>query len=104
MSMSKRLLFGNNPLDDGARKRLAESAAEYRQQFRYRLPMKRKATSGSQYWDRLWPISVERAVRELGYDVLRVNDGLFARDAEHIEAIKRRAEEFWRELGGSKAR
>ena len=104
MSMSKRLLFCNNPLDDRARKRLTEAAAEHRQQFRYRLPMKRKATSGSQYWDRLWPISVERAVRELGYDVLRVNDGLFARDADHIETIRSRAEEIRCELDGRKAR
>ena len=101
MSISKRVLFDKNPSDDGVRKRLAEAAAELRQEFRYRLTMKRKAVTGSQYWDRLWPLSIERAVRELGYDVLRVNDGLFTREREHIEAIKMRAQEIRRVLDGS---
>lgn len=98
MSMSKRLLFGNNPLDDSARMRLGEATARFRQDFQYRLPMKRKAKGGRQYWDSLWPCSIQRAVRELGYEVVRVNDGLFAREPRHIEEIKLRAEAIRRSM------
>jgi hypothetical protein len=39
------------------------------------------------------------AVRELGHDVIQVNGGLFAREPEHIEAIKARAEAIRLDLG-----
>jgi hypothetical protein len=100
MSLSKRILFGNDPRDQAARDRMRSATSDYLREFPYRLPMKRKASSGPRYWDNFWPLSVSMAVRELGYDVIQVNGGLFAREREHIEAIKTRAEAIRLGLGG----
>lgn len=96
MGMSKRLMFGRNPLDDGARSRIRQQTSDYLSEFAHRLPLKRKARDGARYWDNLWPISVQQAADELGHEVVNINEGLCAREAEHIEAIRTRAEAIWR--------
>ena len=97
MSMSKRLLFDRNPLDQATWERMRRETAGNLSGFVHRLPMKRKGRGSARYWDRLWPLSVEQAVRELGFGVVRVNDGLFTREADQIARIKARAEEIYSE-------
>lgn len=105
MSMSKRLLFDRNPLDDTAREQLKRQTAGYLGEFTNRLAMKRKAKQSAKYWDQYWPMSVEQATRELGFEVVRVNDGLFTRTENERDAIKDRAEVIWAEkLNGANPR
>lgn len=95
MSASKRLFFDRNSLDDPVRASMQCATANYLSEFTHRLPMKRRATKGLRHWDKLWPISVEQAVRELGVDVVRINGGMFTRLVAERDAIKCRAEELW---------
>lgn len=92
LSLSKRLLFASNPLDSAARAEMRKRNAEYIAQFPYRIAMKRRATSGSQYWDSRWALCLERAVRELEIEVVRVNGGLFTSDENDRDAVRDRAE------------
>jgi len=97
MSMSKRLLFGRNPLDDEARERMRRETSSYLAAFPHRLAMKRKGGPGARYWDPRWPMSIEQAVRELGIEVVRVNGGMFTREEDERDGILARAEEIWRD-------
>lgn len=97
MSMSKRLLFGRNPLDDQARERMRLETSDYLAEFPHRLAMKRKAGQGARNWDAGWPRSIEQAVHELGFEVVRVNGGMFTREQTERDLIRARAEEIWRD-------
>ncbi|MCG6122971.1 MAG: hypothetical protein MEP57_09795 [Microvirga sp.] len=97
MSMSKRLLFDRNPLDDEAQGRMRRETADNLAEFTHRLAMKRKGNSTARYWDPRWPMSIEQAVSELGIDVIRVNDGMFTREEVERDEILERAEEIWRD-------
>lgn len=98
MSMSKRLIFGRNPLDAAARDRLRSQASDYLEEFPHRLAMKRKGGMGTRYWDARWPMSVEQAVRELGFEIVRVNGGMFTREKTERDEICARAEEIWQAM------
>jgi len=97
MSMSKRLLFDRNPLDDAARERMRRQTSGYLAKFPHRLAMKRKGGPGGRYWDARWPMSIEQAVRELGFEVVRVSGGMFTREKTERDEILVRAEEIWRD-------
>jgi hypothetical protein len=46
MSMSKRLLFGDNPADDAARQRLAEETRQFLERFKFTIPTRRRNRLG----------------------------------------------------------
>ena len=99
MSMTKRILFGRNPADDPVRERMRRDTADYLESFTHRIPMKRRAKHGPRYWDSLWPYSLERARLELEIEVVRINGGMFTREAAERDAVLSRPEAIWRDVG-----
>lgn len=97
MSMSKRLLFDRNPLDEPVRERMRREAAAFLEPFKYRIALKRRNRAAHPYWDVSWRMSVSRAARELGFEVVTINDGLFTREMSERDAILARAEVLWRQ-------
>lgn len=92
MSMTKRILFGRNPIDDPIRERMRREASEYVKDFTHRIAMNRRNPVGRPYWDPLWHSSLNRAARELEIEVVRINGGMFTREVAQRDAIKARAE------------
>lgn len=96
MSYSKRVLFGDDPADDAARIAIAASAARTIDEFRCKIPMRRKnRLSTAQRWDPVWPNSVTRAAKELGIDYIQVNDQICTRTREEAARVKEKAELLW---------
>ena len=98
MSMSKRLLFDRNPLDEPYRERMRREAWERMEGFTHRIATRRRNPAGRPYWDPLWPSSLSRAARELKIEVVLINDGMFTREGPECDSIKARAETIWRSL------
>ena len=94
MSMSKRLLFDRNPLDDAYRAKLRQETREYISQFPFRIARRRRNREGGGYWDNKWWISLEKAVRDIGLDSIVVNDGQMFRSNADREAALKLAEEI----------
>lgn len=96
MSYSKRVLFGGDPADDGARIAIAVAAAKKIDEFRYKIPMRRKNRLGNTpRWDPFWPNSIERAAKELGIAYIQVNDQICTRTREEAARVKEKAELLW---------
>jgi hypothetical protein len=95
MSMTKRIWFDRHPEDDPIRERLRAEASDDLQPFVHRIAMKRRNSAGRPYWDAFWPVSLNQAARELEIDVVRINGGMFTRQAEERQAIEARAGIVW---------
>ncbi|WP_441255674.1 hypothetical protein [Tardiphaga sp. 285_C5_N1_2] len=55
MSMSKRMLFGNDPVDDHIREKLRKDTEEFLEPFKFKIPTRRKNRLGrGPHWDPYW--------------------------------------------------
>ena len=93
--MAKRILFDRNPLDDPIRERMRAETRDYLKPFVHRIAMKRRDPDKISDWDAVWPISLNQAALELEIEVVRINGGMFARQAEQRQAIEARAGIIW---------
>lgn len=98
MSISKRILFDKNPVDDLIRERLRSQSRDYAAQFTFRIPTRRKNPAPGSYWDRIWPLSLSKAEKELGIEALHVNDSIMVRTAADQAALLARAKEIYGRL------
>jgi hypothetical protein len=47
------------------------------------------------HWDPLWPGSLERAVKRLGFEFVKFNEGIFFRTQEERDVAVEVAEQRW---------
>lgn len=87
MSMSKRLLFDNDPAD-AARERLRALTRDHLAPFVHRLPLRRRNPNGWPYWDPLWRAAVLEAARALGVETAIVNGALRLKSVEDRDAVR----------------
>jgi len=93
MSLSKRILFGNDPANDEARQRLREETRRRLSLFTFKIPTRRRnRLSLSPYWDPTWQTSLTTAAEELAIETVFINDQMCARAQEETDAIRTRAE------------
>lgn len=88
MSMSKRLLFDNNPADAAARERLGVLTRDHLALFVHRLPLRRRNPNGWPYWDPLWRAAVLEAAKALGVETAIVNGALRLKSVEDRDAVR----------------
>jgi hypothetical protein len=95
MSMTKRILFGNDPRDDAVRERMRAETSNYLSGFPHRIAMNRRNPTGATHWDTSWRMSLEAAARELQLEVVRINGGMFTREEAQRDSLRSRAEAIW---------
>lgn len=93
MSLTKELLFGENPLFDKDRERLREQAAATVAKFPIPLRGKRKGADGK--WSPHWDVSVVQSAKELGIQYIRVNSRFAFQTQADKTAVTERAESIW---------
>lgn len=93
MSLTKTILFGDDPAHDGIRHAMSEAAARRIAAFPFSIPTRRKNRLGrGPYWDPFWSYSVSSAAKKLGIETIRVNSKCCAQTAEQASAIRSHAE------------
>jgi hypothetical protein len=99
MSLYKRIWIDRDPAYENYRhERMAEAWQEIAE-FKFRIARRRYQYDGKgKSLDRLWPISLGRAVRTLAIDTRNVNDGVLFRTQADCDNVKALAEKIWREL------
>ena len=97
MSMSKRILFGKEPLPESMRAERQRNLERLQSQFTVRIPTRRKNPFYGRRWDPMWPGCLARAARDLGIESVHVNDGLFVASDSDAERIKEQAQKEWDE-------
>lgn len=103
MSLTKRIWFDRDPAYDELRKRRAQEAWAYREQFTFRIATRRKSKIGARHWDPFWTSCLLQAANELGIETVNVNNGMFLRTKSDQELVKARAEAIWIESHSSHA-
>ena len=98
MSLSKEILFGNDPRYDAVRERLRDQISTTIDQFPFKVPARRKSRVVEfAYWDPIWPSSLDTAAKKLEVAKINVNNQLCFRTKEDADKVKEAAEEIWRE-------
>jgi hypothetical protein len=93
VSVSKRILFGNDPADDNARQRLAEETRAFLEPFKFKIPARRKNRLGlGPYWDPFWRSSLSSAAKELDIKIVHINDQVCTASQAEADAVRSRAE------------
>jgi hypothetical protein len=90
VSISKQILFGDDPRYDDARALLREHAREAVDAHPARLRGKRKGTHGG--WCHVWEGAVSSAAKELGIQYIIINSRFAFRTNEDRDAVETRAE------------
>lgn len=98
MSASKRLLFGNNPLDEPVRQRMRVETDAYLAPFVHRLALRRRNPAGRPYWDPLWSAAVREAVKSTGAECAAVNGGMMFKTADLRDQVSAHAEDIYPQL------
>ncbi|QWG18794.1 hypothetical protein KMZ68_02555 [Bradyrhizobium sediminis] len=94
MGYSKRVLFGDDPADDEARQRIAQSTANYLAPFTFKIPTRRKnRLKIGQYWDGAWPSIVAEAAKALNIESVQINDQRCFKSQEEADSVKALAEQ-----------
>ncbi len=97
MSVSKRILFGDDPADEGARQRLSEETRKRLEPFKYKIPLRRRnAIRAGPRWDPSWPASVMTAMKDLNIDAVQINEQLCTKTQADADAVRSRAEKIYR--------
>jgi hypothetical protein len=97
MSISKRILFGDDPSDDGARQLLADQTARFLEPFKFKIPSRRRnRLSARPYWDPFWASCIEAAARELEIQIVHINDQACTRTQLDADVVRKRSEEIHR--------
>ncbi|MCP3476078.1 hypothetical protein NLM33_38260 [Bradyrhizobium sp. CCGUVB1N3] len=98
MSLSKRILFGDDPANDEARARIHERILKRLELFTFKIPTRRRNRLGmGGYWDPIWPGSVQSAAGELKIDTVQINSHVCTRSQAEADAISARATEVYQE-------
>ena|SRR6185312_10550537 len=99
VSLYRRIWIDRDPTyEDYRREQMARTWKEIAE-FEFRIPRRRyRQQGGKRRQDRLWPISLNRAVKTLQIDTRNVNDGVLFRTETDRNNVKSLAEEIWREL------
>jgi hypothetical protein len=93
MSMSKRILFGNDPADDHIREKMREDTIAFLEPFKFKIPTRRKNRLGrGPHWDPYWRSCLTAAAEELGVEKVHINDQLCVRTQAEAKVVKSRAE------------
>jgi hypothetical protein len=91
--MSKRLLFGDNSADDGARQRLADETRHFLERFKFTIPTRRRNRLGvGPHWDSAWGSSLRSAADELNIEAVQINSQFCVQTQTDATAIRARAE------------
>lgn len=97
MSLSKRILFENDPADDAARALLHERARQTIELFTFKIPTRRRSRLGiGTYWDSIWPSCLHRAARELNLEHVTVNSHVCTKTQADVDSIVAQAEVFYK--------
>jgi hypothetical protein len=97
MSMSKRILFGNDPADDHIREKKRKDTEAFLEPFKFKIPTRRRNRLGrGPHWDPYWRSCLTAAAEELSIEAVQINDQLCVKTQAHAVAIKNRAEELHR--------
>ena len=97
MSLSKRILFGNDPADDEARSRIHENTLKYLEPFKFKIRTRRRNRLPiGGYWDTIWPGSVQSAADELNMQTVRINSHVCTKTQAEADLVSARAEEIYR--------
>jgi hypothetical protein len=98
MSLTKTILFGDDPAHDGIRHAMSEAAARRIAAFPFSIPTRRKNRLGwGPYWDPFWPYSLSRAAEELGIETILVNSKRCTQTEKQAGAVRDRAEALHKE-------
>lgn len=93
MSMSKRLLFGDNPADDAARQRLADETRQFLERFKFTIPTRRRNRLGvGPHWDSAWGSSLRSAADELSVKGVQINSQFCVQTQADATAVRALAE------------
>jgi hypothetical protein len=88
MSVSKRILFGDDPAYDQARREIVENVSQTIDAYKFSIPTRRRNRLGSgPYWDATWPSCVHSAADELGIRTIGVNSRICTKTQEEADAI-----------------
>jgi hypothetical protein len=97
MSLSKRILFGDDPADDAARAALRERARRLIELFTFRIPTRRRNRLGiGPYWDPNWPGCVYRAAKELKVEHITINSHVCTQTQADADSIVTQAEVLYK--------
>lgn len=95
LSMSKRILFGDDPADDHIREKTRKDTEAFLEPFKFKIPTRRRNRLGrGPHWDPSWPSCLVAAAQELGVKTVQINDQICVKTQADAEAVKSRAEEF----------
>lgn len=99
VSLYKRIWIDRDPAyEDYRREQMARTWKEIAE-FEFRIPRRRyRQQGGKKRQDRLWPISLNRAIRRLEIDTRDVNDSVLFRTQADCDKVRILAEDIWREL------
>jgi hypothetical protein len=97
MSLSKRILFGNDPADDTARALLHEQARQIVELFTFKIPTRRRNRLGiGAYWDSIWPGCVYCAADQLNLEHVTINSRVCTKTRADADSIVAQAEVFYK--------
>ena len=95
MSMSKRILFGNDPQHDEISAEIKRRNWEYVDQFPFRISsMKFKNKDGKRRKDVFWDYALMKAESSVKTESVRVNGGVFFRTEHERDAVLKIAAEI----------
>lgn len=98
MSLTKRVWIDRHPDYQDVRERHHAAGIKYKQQFEFRIPLRRRGTKGRPYWEPAWPHCVNAAVKELALDTIQLNSGLYFRTREDLARALAAAEARFEKL------
>ena len=94
MSYSKRVLFGDDPADDEARRLIAQATENFLAPFILKIPTRRKNRLGiGPYWDGGWSSIVAEAAKTLNVESVQINDQRCFKAQEEADAVRVLAEQ-----------
>jgi len=97
MSLSKRILFGNDPADGAARAHLYEQARQVVELFTFTIPTRRRNRLGIwPYWDSIWPGCVHRAADQLNLEHVTINSRVCTKTQADADSIVAQAEALYK--------
>jgi hypothetical protein len=89
MSYSKRILFGDNPADDGIRQQIVQRMEQWLEPFKFTIPMRRRnRLNVGPHWDSWWPSIIASTAKELKIDFVRINDQLCFKTQAEAEEVR----------------
>jgi len=96
MSISKRILFENDPRDDHIRRELSEKAARELAPFVHKIGLRRRNRFGKKpHWDPSWRLSLTSAAAELDKQHVIINWQVCFLTQADADETRTRAEELY---------